>query len=433
MSPSTNATKKLIAERIRENRDALHAWAKRHAEAAPPPFYCSVDLRDSGYKIAPVDSNLFPAGFNNICPEDLRAAPEVLRRHLEQIAKALKISTPTKILIVPESHTTNLYYIENLYYLLQIIRDAGFEAELGWYGAGVGHSAQESIEKVELTSATDKKLVAHPLKLDDGILSAGGFVPDLVILNNDFSGGYPRVLDQVKQPVVPSHALGWHSRKKSRHFVHYNELAREFAEIAGLDPWLIQIDTEEVGPVNFNEEQGTEEVALAVERVLARTQQAYENHSVKRKPFAFVKNNAGTYGIGIMVAHSADELRKMNRRTKNKMSVGKNKAPIESVVIQEGVPTATLVDRLPAEPVIYLFGQELVGGFLRTNTEKGDEDNLNSQGMVFRKLCMSDLQRSLDEPEEVKEPMLELVYGWIARISALASGQELADLRKAGH
>ncbi len=431
MSPSLSATKKLLAERIRSNRDALVEWANRQAEAAPPPFYCSVDLRDSGYKIAPVDSNLFPAGFNNICPEDLRAAPAVLKAHLERISKRLGLRQEIRrILVVPESHTTNTYYIENLYYLLQILTDAGIESALGWYGTGGPGTAGD--QPVELVSATGKKLQALPLSLRDGLLRAGDFIPDLVVLNNDFSGGYPKVFDEVKQPVLPSHALGWHSRKKSNHFVHYNELAREFAEIAGIDPWLIQIDTEAVGPVNFNEEQGTEEVAQSVERVLARIQEAYDKHSVRRKPFVFVKNNAGTYGMGIMVAHGADDLRKMNRRTKNKMSVGKNRAPIESVVVQEGVPTATLVDRLPAEPVVYLFGQDLVGGFLRTNTEKGDEDNLNSQGMVFRKLCMSDLQRSQDEPDEVDEPVLELVYGSIARISALASGRELKELGRTG-
>jgi glutamate--cysteine ligase len=205
-------------------------------------------------------------------------------------------------------------------------------------------------------------------------------------------------------------------------------LAAEFAQILDIDPWIIQIDTEEVGPVNFNEDQGIEQTVESVDRILKRTTDAYARHGVDQKPFVFVKNNSGTYGMGIMVVHSADELMKMNRRTKNKMSVGKNKLPIGSLCIQEGVPTATLVDRLAAEPVIYLFGCELIGGFLRTNTEKGIEDNLNSTGMVFRKLCMSDLQKPGDdvpEPSGENEPLLELVYGSIARISALATGLEL--------
>jgi len=419
------ATKRMLAERIQKNRRRLWDWHMAHARKTPPPFYCSVDLRDSGHKIVPVDSNLFPAGFNNICPEDLRAAPPVLRAQIEAISNQGGHPTPTKILIIPESHTQNTFYIENLYYLTQVVENAGFEVKIGWYGTGPGTSPDT---QVHLKSATDKALVADPIRIEGGILSAGGFVPDLILLNNDFSSGYPKPLDGVRQPIYPSHALGWHTRKKSEHFKHYNRLAAEFAEIIDIDPWMIQIDTVEVGPVNFSEDQGISEVAHAVDELIARTETNYARHQVSQRPFAFVKNNAGTYGMGILVAHSGEELRQMNRRTKNKMSVGKNKLPIESVVVQEGVPTATLVDRLPAEPVIYLFGCELIGGFLRTNTEKGIEENLNSQGMVFRKLCMSDLRGSEDEPL-TDEPIMELVYGSIARISALATGAELAAAR----
>ncbi len=445
-------TKKFLAERIRKNRKRLWEWQLEHARNTPPPFYCSVDLRDSGHKIVPVDSNLFPAGFNNICPDDQRTSPPIFRANIEAMLSRLGKPSPERVLIVPESHTSNLFYIENLYYLTQIVREAGFDVRIGWYGevpAGVP-------TPIQLKSATGKELEAHPIRREGERIELDGFVPDLILLNNDFSSGYPKIFDCVEQPVVPSHTLGWHTRKKSEHFKHYNRLAAEFAEIIDVDPWLLQIDTEEVDHVNFGEDLGVEEVAQSVERVITRTQAAYDRHKISRNPFVFVKNNAGTYGMGIMVVHSADELRKMNRRTKNKMSVGKNKMQISSVAVQEGVPTATLIDRLAAEPVIYLVGYEVIGGFLRTNTERTDEDNLNSQGMVFRKLCMSDLKRpSLEDEEAIatylaghpegaplnpktedpedpsyEEPVLELVYGSIARISALATGAELAAMNK---
>jgi glutamate--cysteine ligase len=421
-------TKKLLAEGIRANRKSLREWECAQAKAAPPPFYCSIDLRDAGFKIVPVDSNLFPAGFNNICPEDQRVAPKHFKARIDAIAQERGIPAIRSVLVIPETHTQNLFYIENLFYLTQLISEAGFETRLGW----VGVLAPGAELPVKLVSESGKELLAYPISNEGGKLAASGFVPDLVILNNDFSGGYPEVLDQVSQPIVPSHRLGWHTRKKTEHFRHYNALADEFAKIIGVDPWLVRIDTEEVGPVDFNEDIGIEAVAESVGRILDRTRAAYETHKINRKPFVFVKNNAGTYGMGIMVVRSADELRTMNRRTKNKMSVGKNRAHIESVAVQEGVPTATLVDRLPAEPVIYLCGGELIGGFLRTNQERGDEDNLNSQGMVFRKLCMSDL-KGLEGPDpddvddDKEEPILELVYGSVARLSALATGRELKE------
>ena len=422
--------KRDLAKKIQKKKRELWDWHREHARVAPPPFYCSVDLRDSGHKIVPVDSNLFPAGFNNICPEDLRAAPAVIRAQIDALSSRTGRTVPKKILIIPESHTSNTYYIENLYYLKQVITNAGYEVAVGWY-------VENATEPVSLVSVTEKTITAYPIQINDGLLSVQTseqkFVPDFIILNNDFSAGYPKPLDLVQQPIYPSHTLGWHSRKKSEHFRHYNQLAGEFASIAGIDPWTIQIDTYEVDQVNFNDEVGIERVAIQVDEVLKRTKEAYDRLKISTPPFAFVKNNAGTYGMGIMVVHSADELRTMNRRTKNKMSVGKNKKSIDSVVVQEGVPTATLIDRLAAEPVIYLVGCDLIGGFLRTNTEKGIEDNLNSQGMVFRKLCMSDLKSpyeddsadDLDHPED--EPILELVYGSIARISALATGLELVS------
>ncbi|MEK6705384.1 MAG: glutamate--cysteine ligase, partial [Bdellovibrionota bacterium] len=131
---------------------------------------------------------------------------------------------------------------------------------------------------------------------------------------------------------------------------------------------------------------------------------------------------------------SGDELKQTNSRIRNKMSIGKNRLPIDSVIVQEGIPTATMVNRLAAEPVIYLCGCELVGGFLRTHAKKGIDENLNSPGMVFRKLCMSDLfsPDNYDSTQEIPpdtdqntEPVLELVYGSIARVSALATGMEL--------
>ena len=417
---------KLLAERIQKNQHALWDWYSKTSLKAPPPFYCSIDLRDSGYKIVPVDSNLYPAGFNNICPEDLRVCPSIFRTQLEAILTWRGKPAAQKVLILPEAHTKNGYYIENIYYLNQIVQNAGYETRIGWYGPLPG--AQGSFV---LRSFTGKELTAYPLEIRAGIAGAGGFIPDIILLNNDFSSGYPSNLDPVLQPILPSHTLGWHSRKKSEHFTHYNQLAGQFASILDIDPWLIQIDTESVEPVNFNEGQGTEEVAQMVDRMLARTKEAYRTHEVKREPFVFVKNNAGTYGMGVMVAHSAAELRQMNRRTKNKMSVGKGHQPIQSIVVQEGVPTATVVDRLAAEPVIYLFGAQLIGGFLRANTEKGDEENLNSEGMAFKKLCMSDL-RDLSVGEQARdqdskpEPIRELVYGAVARLSALATGMELA-------
>jgi glutamate--cysteine ligase len=88
------------------------------------------------------------------------------------------------------------------------------------------------------------------------------------------------------------------------------------------------------------------------------------------------------------------------------------------VILQEGIPTNVSADGDVAEPAIYLIGNKLAGGFLRTHKEKGRIENLNSPGAVFKRLCMSDLM------VDVEGNRLENVYGWVARLNALAIGLE---------
>ncbi|MCM0606428.1 MAG: glutamate--cysteine ligase [Xanthomonadaceae bacterium] len=423
---------KELAYKIREHLPAVREWLKKEAEIAEAPFYSSVDLRDSGYKIVPVDNNLYPAGFNNICPTDQRTSAHVFQKEIEEISKIHGWKNIKKIVIIPESHTTNTFYLENLYYLQNIITAAGFETELGWY-------PEDATEALHIKSASDKDLVVKPFKTDTGsLVLKNGFKPDLVILNNDFSSGYPKRLDGLSQPILPSHRLGWHTRRKSEHFVHYNRLSQELAEIIGMDPWSLMIETVEVKNVDFESEASLKIIADKAHEVLERLKTSYTERKIRRKPFLFIKSNTGTYGMGIHVIHEAKEILTINRRTKNKLAMGKSGLKTESIIIQEGVPTTTIVDKLTAEPVIYLAGSELIGGFLRTHTEKGDEDNLNSKGMVFRKLCMTDLgdMQSLSRSYSVdideddaneEEPIFEQAYGMIARLSALATGLEIKD------
>jgi glutamate--cysteine ligase len=406
---------KHLAHQICKFKDPLEEWLGLNCKAERqtcPPFYSSVDLRDSGFKTVPVDCNIYPAGFNNICPDDLNAGPDVFKQHLNSLGKY------KKILILPELHTTNKFYLDNLAILKDQITKAGYETMIGWYG----ENSPSTLE-----SQTGEILRYQQIEIKNGTLQVDGFVPDLIILNNDFSNGYPKDLDSVKQPIMPSYKLGWHTRKKSTHFLHYNELAGQFARIIDVDPWLVQIDTEVVDSVDFNENVGVDRVAASVEKMLERIKKAYAAQGVKeRNPFVYIKNNSGTYGMGIMMVHSAEELISMNRRTKNKMSVGKGRSKIESVIVQEGVPSSMKSEGTTAEPVIYLVGGQLLGGFLRTNPEKDDEGNLNSPGMVFKKLCVSDLLHEGRDTERV----LERVYGWTARISAFAAGRELAASEK---
>jgi glutamate--cysteine ligase len=56
-----------INQKIGERSKELDTWVEKQCKKVIVPLYTSVDLRISNHKIAPVDTNVFPAGFNNLC------------------------------------------------------------------------------------------------------------------------------------------------------------------------------------------------------------------------------------------------------------------------------------------------------------------------------------------------------------------------------
>ena len=68
------------------------------------PFYASVDLRNAGFKLAPVDTNLFPGGFNNLNPAFTPLCVQAATVAVEKICPEAH-----RLLLIPENHTRNTY------------------------------------------------------------------------------------------------------------------------------------------------------------------------------------------------------------------------------------------------------------------------------------------------------------------------------------
>lgn len=127
--------------------------------------------------------------------------------------------------------------------------------------------------------------------------------------------------------------------------------------------------------------------------------------------------------MGISVVSSGEEIINMNRKTRNKMDIGKNSIKFTSLLVQEGVETIIKYDDMPAEITIYLIDGESIGGFMRVNGEKDNLGNLNSRGMVFRKLCMGDV---VDSPED--HTTKEAMYSVVARLATIAAAYEIKEV-----
>ena len=391
-----------VHDQICHHLGRVEEWFLDKSQGLFFPVYSSFDLRDSSRKVVPVDANVFPAGFNNICQVDKDRASKMMRFYLKQeYGESCKT-----IVILAEEHTKNAFYWENVCTLTAILNEAGYSTKV---------ALPKSMETMTVQSYLGHFLKIYGADRSGNGIKVNGEIPDLIICNNDFSEAYESWVKGLSCLINPPYKLGWYQRKKSHFFSHYNSLAKEFSHLIDLEPELFSIKTEVFSGLNISEESSREDLAQRVELFL----QDMKPQDPKRAPFVFVKNNSGTYGLGIIQARSGEDIRNINYKSRKKMKAVKGGGSLSEVIIQEGIPSNVFSDGETAEPTIYVVGNQLVGGFLRAHRKKGPEENLNSPGAIYKRLCMADLQVN-----HIGCPM-ENVYGWVARLGVLGVANEI--------
>jgi glutamate--cysteine ligase len=392
---------------------AIEHWLRGQWQAHDSPFYCSVDLRNSGFKLAPVDTNLFPGGFNNLNPDFHPLCVQAAMAAVEKICPDAR-----GLVLIPENHTRNRFYLENVATLCNILRHAGMTVR-------IGSLLPEINAPTHIELADGGTLCLEPLSRIGNRLSVDGFDPCVVLLNNDLSAGLPPLLRGIEQVLLPPLHGGWALRRKSNHFDAYRDVAREFAQLLAIDPWLINPYFERCGRINFHERKGEECLEGYVAEMLDDIRVKYREFGVSEEPFVIVKADAGTYGMGIMTVKDPAEVRGLNRKQRNKMAVVKDGLQVEDVIIQEGVYSSETVDDAVAEPVVYMIDHFVVGGFYRVHTKRGKDQNLNAPGMHFAPLAFAAPCSSPIPEEPGCAPNRFYAYGVIARLALLAAANEL--------
>ena len=69
----------------------------------------------------------------------------------------------------------------------------------------------------------------------DHRLGVAGFDPCAILLNNDLSAGVPAILHGLEQTVLPPLHAGWAVRRKTQHFAAYEEVAKKFSKLLGME------------------------------------------------------------------------------------------------------------------------------------------------------------------------------------------------------
>jgi glutamate--cysteine ligase len=402
---------------ILDQRPEIERWFRTQWLENEAPFYTSVDLRNSGFKLAPVDTNLFPGGFNNLNPDFLPLCVHAAMSAVQKICPDTR-----RFMLVPENHTRNLHYLSNVATLKRILEGAGLTVR-------IGSMIPDLKEPMQVEASNGEKLTLEPIQRKGNRVGLEGFDPCAVLLNNDLSAGIPALLRGLEQEVLPPLVAGWATRRKSQHFHAYDKVAEDFAKLVGIDPWVVNPAFSQCGKVNFSEKEGEECLAANVEFVLGEIREKYAQYGIKEQPFVIVKADAGTYGMGIMTVKSVDDVRNLNRKARNKMSTIKDSQPVHEVIIQEGVYTFESLDGAVAEPVVYMVDQFVVGGFYRVHTERGIDENLNSPGAQFKPLAFETDCHSPDcsgMPGDT--PNRFYTYGVVARLAMLAAAAEIRQL-----
>lgn len=412
---------RLLERHLLSRHDLIEKWFADQWQQSMAPMYGSVDLRNAGFKLAPIDMNLFPAGFNNLNPGFLCSSAEAAKKIIEKMVPAAK-----NILVIPESHTRNLNYWENVHTLKNILETAGLTPRFGLL-------SEDAPITQEINLPSGNKVTAERLQRTNNKLQLNDFIPDVVLLNNDLSDGIPEILQNLEQALIPPAELGWSQRLKSGHFQYYKKVADEFAALTDIDPWLVAPLFRHCGKIDFMAKDGMECVISNAEKLFADLTAKYAEYNIPYQPFLIVKADAGTYGMAVMTVRNVDELKNMNRKQRTRMSSIKGGQPVRRVIIQEGVYTFETIGptQAVAEPVVYLWGECVVGGFYRVHKERSIDENLNTPGMHFEPLAF---EKSCNDPCNEIDPDATqnryYVYGIVAQLSMLAAAREIADQKK---
>ena len=405
-----------LEQRILESTPVIERWFRLEWMEHTPPFYSSVDVRNAGFKLAPVDTNLYPGGWNHLTPEMLPLAVQAAMAAIEKICPEAR-----NLLIIPENHTRNTHYLANVVQLKRIFNMAGLNVRIG--------SISPDVKKTTtVTLPHGDTVTLEPVIRSKRRIGLKDFDPCTILLNNDLSSGVPGIVEELyEQYLLPPLHAGWSVRRKSRHFQSYEEVAKRFGKLLGIDPWLINPLFGRSEGIDFANGVGMEGLAEQVDVLLAKVRRKYKEYGIKEKPFAIVKADNGTYGMGVMTVRDAKELAELPRKSRNKMGMIKDGQTVHDVIIQEGVLTQERMNNAVAEPVVYMMDRYVVGGFYRMHPERDVDENLNAPGAGFVPLAF---QHSTQLPQIGARPGASMpnrfyMYGVVARVAMLAASYEL--------
>ena len=405
-----------LEQRVLDSMPAIERWFRLEWMEHTPPFYSSVDIRNAGFKLAPVDTNLFPSGWHNLTPQMLPLAVQAAMAAIEKICPEAR-----NLLLIPENGKPSSFYLESLVQLQRIFNLAGLNVRLGSIDSALKKNTTYELQNGETVTLEPVLRGKRRLGLKD-------FDPCTILLNNDLLTGVPGILEEIfEQYLLPPLHAGWSVRRMSSHFKAYEEVAKRLGKLMGVDPWLINPLFEKCTEVDLAQPQGLDCLSAQVDLVLTRVRRKYKEYGIKEKPFVVIKADHGTHEMGVVTVRDTRDMQALRDRLARLSKERRVPWVPHDFLVQEGVLTQERVNDAVAEPVIYTMDRYVVGGFYRVHADRGVDEALNAPGSDYVPLAF---EHSTLLPQPGVKPGASVpnrfyMYGVVGRLAMLAASYEL--------
>ncbi len=405
-----------LEQRILDSMPAIERWFRLEWMEHTPPFYSSVDIRNAGFKLAPVDTNLYPGGWNHLTSAMLPLAVQAAMAAIEKICPEAR-----NLLIVPENTSDSGFYLANVAQLRRIFHMAGMNVRIGSINPDIKTAT-------DCTLPNGDQVRLEPVIRGKRRLGVKDFDPCTILLNNDLIAGVPGILEDLhEQYLLPPLHAGWPTRRKSRHFQSYEEVSKRFGKLIGVDPWLINPMFNRCGVVDLSTAHGHESLASSVDALLTKIRRKYKEYGINEKPFVAIKADNSNTGMGIKMVRDTKDLSTLPPFAMPVHGKGSPPLQVAEWIVQEGVLTNERMNGAVAEPVVYMMDRYVVGGFYRIHSGRGSEDTLCAPDSEFVPLAFAESTHlpQLGVAPGASAPNRFYMYGVVGRLAMLAASYEL--------
>ena len=404
-----------LEQRLLDTMPAIERWFRLEWMEHTPPFYSAVDMRNAGFKLAPVATRLYPDGWNNLSPSMLPLAVQAAMAAIEKICPEAR-----NLLVVPRNDVRNTAYLSNLAQLRRIFQMAGLNVHFG--------SISPDLKKsVALALPDGEEIVLEPVVRTKARLGVKHFDPCTILLNNDLRSGIPGILEDLHEQYLlpPLHAAA-SQRRSSVHLKCYEEVGKRFGKLVGVDSWLVNPLFEKCAAVDFATDTGLQALAQGVDAMLSKVKKKYKEYGIKEKPFVVIKADNAHTGLGTLALRDARDLEGLRQKALARFALAKQ-GTLHDLIFQEGVLTHERMNDAVAEPVVYLLDRYVVGGFYRVHAARMETDELDALGSSYVPLAFAE-SAHLPQPglrPGASAPNRFYMYGVVARLAMLAASYEL--------